>query len=129
MNLTRIIRTYFPFLLLLVFIFSFLGSDALAAASPIPKQVKNDTLKRTERSLDPQAEKELLSDPDYKYDRKEGPEPLSAWDKFWDWLFRKLGDASETKQGAIGIDVLYYLLLGGAIIAVILLLLKNNIRS
>lgn len=87
-----------------------------------------DTSKIEVRRLNNIEQEKLLNDKDYKYDKDIGPAPITAWDKFLDWLYRKFSHASNTKAGSYSINVLQLILLAGAIILTIFLLLKNDIR-
>lgn len=73
-------------------------------------------------------QKDLLNDPDYKYDRKALPSP-NWWNRFWQWVASLFDDVSSTEGGRLTINVSYYIFVGAAIVIVVLLLLKNNIRA
>ncbi|MES2591528.1 MAG: hypothetical protein V4608_06565 [Bacteroidota bacterium] len=73
-------------------------------------------------------QKELLNNPDYKYDHV-GPSPKNMWERFKEWFYQKLGQIFDSKGGAVGLQILKYLLIAAAILAIILLLLKNNVRA
>ncbi len=73
-------------------------------------------------------QKELLNNPDYKYDRV-GPAPKTIWERFKEWFYQKLGQIFDSEGGALGLQILKYILITAAIVTIILLLLKNNVRA
>jgi hypothetical protein len=106
--------------IIFVFLFSFLFS----ANGSAKERFTEDTSHVTVRSLDPVTQQKLLSDPIYQYD-KIGPKPESAWDRFWEWLGRKLGDGMNS-DGNIGFLIFEFILIAAALALIIYLLLKND---
>ena len=87
-----------------------------------------DSSKTTVRKLNDEAQKKLLENKDYQYDRI-GPAPKSLWDRFWEWLWRQIGKIFETKGGSIGWHIFEYLLIAAVIVLIVLLVVKNDIRA
>lgn len=73
-------------------------------------------------------QKELINNPDYKYDHI-APAPKTMWERFKEWFYKKLEQIFDSKGGAAGLQILKYILIAAAIITITLLLLKNNVRS
>lgn len=89
---------------------------------------KQDTSKTELRQPDPLNQKKLLEDPDYRYDRI-GPAPKTAWDRFWEWFWRKVGELFDSEGGSIGLRIIEYALILGAIALMVYLILKNDVRA
>src|SRR4051812_16103825 len=94
--------------LFFIFLSCFLFSGNISAKGKFTE----DTSHIIVRSLDPLTQQKLLSNPIYQYD-KIGPKPKSAWNRFWDWFARKLGEGL-TSQGNIGLFIFELILIAAA---------------
>jgi hypothetical protein len=101
------------------------NSDSTKSTS---KTVIYDSSSVKVREPDNVKQRELLADPDYKYNRKE-PAPATLWQRFKEWLSRKISELLSTKGGEVGLTILQYALVVAVIVLIVFLLLKNNIRS
>lgn len=90
--------------------------------------IKNDSSKTEVRRPNPEEQKKILEDKDYKYDRV-GPAPKSAWERFTEWFWRWVDKIFSSTGGKIGFNIFKYLLIAAAIGIIIYLLLKNNFRA
>ena len=86
-----------------------------------------DSSKVEVRQLNPDEQKKLLENPDYKYDRI-GLAPKSLWDRFKEWLWSIVEKLFTTDGGKIGLSIFQYILIIAVIVIIILLVLKNDIR-
>lgn len=116
----------------LIFIFTICGffqADLSYSATGKAKTTLSvDTSRIEVRQPDPETKKQLLEDSDYRYDRV-GPAPKSAWDRFWEWFWRKVAEIFDTEGGALGFRIFEYLLILGALALIIYLILKNDVRA
>lgn len=122
---SNIIKNYF-FLLLLLCYFKATGSGG-------DIQMKGNTIVFDSSAIDvrepaDEKQKELLNNPNYIYDRI-GPAPKTLWQRFKEWMARKINELFNSKGGEIGLAILKYALIITAIVLIVFLLLKNNIRS
>ncbi len=90
--------------------------------------VPNDTSKIVVRSLNETAQKKLLNNPNYKYDRV-GPAPKSPWEHFKEWFGRLIDKIFATKGGKIGLGIFEWILIIAVIVLIIFLILKNDVRA
>jgi hypothetical protein len=111
--------------LLFIFFFS-LAIFSPAQGAPAEDNVLFDSSRIVPRTPDPVTQQKLVEDPSYRYDRV-GPATKSMWDRFREWLFRKLGELFS--GGGASILVIEIILITGAIVLIIFLLLKNNFRG
>lgn len=88
----------------------------------------NDSSKVQVRQMNPDEQKKLLDNSDYKYDRV-GPAPKTWWDRFKEWFWKNVEEIFSSKQGQIGLSVFQYVLIAVVIVIIVLLVLKNDIRS
>lgn len=119
------IRTYFlfTFFISLLHFSNAFGIDSAKAAVSI----RIDSSQIDIRDPNIEKQRELLSDPDYKYDRKV-PSP-GLWERFKDWLSGIFERWADSKGGEFSIRIIYYLIIAVAIVLIVFLLLKNDIRS
>lgn len=118
------IKSFFlvTFLILLLYLPKAYCIDSVKAAAP----VIIDSSVIEVRTPPAEKQQELLSNPDYKYDRKI-PSP-NFWDRFKDWVSSILERVFNSEGGGVSITILYYLIVAVAIGLITFLLLKNNIR-
>ncbi len=81
------------------------------------------------RNADPVKQGEIMSDPDYKYDRKEPAPNKNWWQRFKEWFWEKISDLFSGEGGEISLKIIQWLLIVAAIVVIVFLLLKNNIRA
>jgi hypothetical protein len=86
-----------------------------------------DSSKVNVRKLNDEAQKKLLANKDYQYD-KIGPAPKSLWERFWNWFWRQVGKIFDSKEGNIGWHIFEYLLIAAVIVLIVFLLMNNDIR-
>jgi hypothetical protein len=105
-------------------------SSAYSANDPsnIQQAVHYDSTAITVRKIPSEELNKLLNDPDYNYNEVSKPNK-TIFERFFEWLSRKLGKELNSDGGEISITVLEYLFIAVAIGLIIFLLLKNNIRS
>ena len=119
----------FSFLLTLCFVLQ--CNASFCATDSIKKEevhLVNDSSKIQVRQLNPEEQKNLLDNPDYKYDRV-GPAPKTWWDRLKEWFWRSIEEMFDSKGGQIGLTIFQYVLIIAVIVIIILLLIKNDIRA
>lgn len=121
----RNIKHYFlfAFLILLLYCPKAYCTDSVKVSVPVivdssVVEVRTPTAEKQE---------ELLSNPDYKYDRKI-PSP-DLWERFKDWVASLFEKIFNSKGGELSLRIFYYLIVAVAIGLIIFLSLKNNIRA
>lgn len=88
----------------------------------------NDNSKIQVRQINPEEQKKLLDNSDYKYDRV-GPAPKTWWERFKEWFWRMIAEMFSSGGGAIVLSILPYIIIFAVIVVIILLVLKNDIRA
>lgn len=119
----------FSFLITLCFVLQ--SSTSLSANDSIKKaeiHLVNDSSKVQVRQMNPEEQKKLLDNSDYKYDRI-GPAPKTWWDRFKEWFWRSIAEMFSSGGGAVALSILPYIIIITVIVVIIVLLLKNDIRS
>ena len=128
MLISNIKKTYCCFIILLCSLLYSPNTYCVIYSSATKNVLVYDSSKIDVRKPDPQTQKKLLENSDYKYDRI-GPQPKSLWDRFVEWFWRTIDKLFNTKGGQIGLSIFQYALIIAVIVIIILLLLKNNIRA
>ncbi len=122
------IKFYFIFFLFLCGLFHGSAVYCKSNADKIKTKIVFDSSKIEVRQLNEIDQKKLLSNTNYNYD-KVGPAPKSLWQRFKEWLGRKIDGIIDTKSGSIVLEILKYILIVASIVLIIFLLLKNDIRA
>ena len=124
----NIIKIYLSFIFFLFGLFHSLTIYSACDSLKTTKTVASDSSRIEIREPAAEKQKELLNNPEYKYDRV-GPAPKTPWQRFKEWLSRKIQELFSSKGGEISLTILKYALIIAAIVLIVFLLLKNNIRS
>ena len=103
-------------------------SDGYCSKDSITRSIAFDSSKVTVRQPDPVTQKELLENPEYKYDRV-GPAPKTWWDRFKEWFWRTVDNIFSSDGGKVGLSIFEWVLVIAVIVIIILLVLKNDVRS
>lgn len=117
-TLRLLTRSFFVLLLLV--------APTLRGAAPLT--IVKDTSRIVLRQPPAEKQEELLADKDYLYD-KVPPAPKTPWERFWDWVERKIDEVFSSEGFSNFWDVFQYVLIVAAIGLIIWLLMKNDVRG
>ncbi|MCW3084534.1 MAG: hypothetical protein JWP12_1900 [Bacteroidetes bacterium] len=120
------IKTFYFFISILLYMFLY-STRSYCATDPV-KKIVYDSSKVEARFIPAEKQKELLDDSDYKYDRN-GPQPVTFWDRFWSSVRKLIRKMFRSKGGVAGVHIFEYVLMAAAVVLVVVLLLKNNVRA
>ncbi len=125
-TLKRLIDPLKRTLLLVPFLCLLAAAHAVPAADTMRK-VARDSSKTELRKPDAEKQNDLFEDKDFLFD-KVPPAPKTPWERFWDWVERKL-DAMFSSEGFGSFwEVFQYVLLGAILLLIIWLVIRNDIR-